>query len=306
MKITIIGAGAMGGLFGTYLHIAGHEVRFLVRQQSLMDYINGNGIRLIARDKEQTVFIPAVVKVSAQSASQLTIVCVKSMDTRSAAQSANITTRNDGWVLTLQNGMGNGDILADVCGGHRVIAGSTANGATVLEPGLIRHAGVGPTVLGRWETQGANDSKVDTVSELFNSAGLETRVVQDVRRILWEKLLINVGINAITALTGIMNGRIVDHDETRWISRTAVDEAALVAKAAGIELSDGAMDRVFQVALDTAQNRSSMGQDVDRRRQTEIGAINGFVVEMADRFGIAVPVNRTLFGLIRTLESTFS
>ncbi len=139
----------------------------------------------------------------------------------------------------------------------------------------------------------------------MTQAGIETTAINDVRPVIWDKLLVNVGINAITALTGIKNGQILDLELTRELSRTAVEEAARVALAQDIEIRKDAADHVFKVAAATAANRSSMGQDVDHRRPTEIRAINGFVVREAERLGIAVPINRTLTALVQTLESHY-
>ena len=122
------------------------------------------------------------------------------------------------------------------------------------------------------------------------------------RSVLWNKLLINVGINAITALTAIKNGQILDLDITRELSRNAVQEAMKVARELKIAVREDAVDHVYAVAQATAANRSSMGQDVDNQRQTEIGTINGFIVREARRLGIPAPVNETLTALIQTLE----
>jgi 2-dehydropantoate 2-reductase len=126
--------------------------------------------------------------------------------------------------------------------------------------------------------------------------------VADVRSVVWNKLLINIGINAITALTHIKNGQILDLDITRELSRNAVAEAINVARAENIEIQDDAVDRVFKVAEATALNRSSMGQDVDSGRQTEIAAINGFIVREAKRLGLEAPVNFALTALVETLQ----
>jgi len=120
--------------------------------------------------------------------------------------------------------------------------------------------------------------------------------------VVWNKLLINIGINAITALTNIKNGQILDLEITRELSRKAVAEAIRVAQAENIKVHDDVVDLVFKVAEATALNRSSMGQDVDNRRQTEIAAINGFVVREAKRLGLQAPVNFALTALVQTLE----
>ena len=140
------------------------------------------------------------------------------------------------------------------------------------------------------------------MAEFFNRAGIETESVADVRSVVWNKLLINIGINAITALTNIKNGQILDLEITRELSRNAVAEAMNVARVENIKVQDDALDHVFKVAAATALNRSSMGQDVDSRRQTEIAAINGFIVREAKRLGLEAPVNFALTALVQTLE----
>jgi 2-dehydropantoate 2-reductase len=120
--------------------------------------------------------------------------------------------------------------------------------------------------------------------------------------VVWNKLLINIGINAITALSGIKNGQILDLAITRELSRAAVEEAMTVARAKEIKIKEDAVDIVFKVAEATGINRSSMGQDVDNNRQTEIAAINGFIVREAKKLGIGAPVNFALTALVQTLE----
>ena len=122
---------------------------------------------------------------------------------------------------------------------------------------------------------------------------------------MWDKLLVNVGINAITALTGIRNGELLDLDVTRVLCGDAVREAMAVATAQGVTIREDAVDHVYEVARATAANRSSMGQDVDHGRPTEIEAINGVIVREAERMGLQAPVNRTLTALIQTMQAHY-
>jgi ketopantoate reductase len=142
-------------------------------------------------------------------------------------------------------------------------------------------------------------------SAFFSKAGIETEVAPDVRSIVWGKLLINVGINAITALTGIKNGELLDLEVTIALSRAAVEEAVRVAEAQNIDVRKDVVDHVLEVARATGKNRSSMGQDVDNKRLTEIKAINGVVVKEAERLGIPAPVNHTLTALVETLQAHY-
>ena len=175
----------------------------------------------------------------------------------------------------------------------------------MLGAGSIRHAGIGPTTIGAWAASGQGQQRLGKVADFFNSAAIETQAVADVRGVVWNKLLINIGINAITALSGIKNGQLLDLEITRELSRRAVEEAMAVARAQQIEIKADAVEVVYKVAEATAANRSSMGQDVDNKRQTEIAAINGFIVQEAKRLGIDAPINFALTSLIETLQSHY-
>lgn len=304
MNIAMIGAGAMGSLFGALLLESGHDVHLISRDEPHVAAINERGLAIERGNDIRIMAIPAHFNIDGVPLADLCIVFVKSPDTAAAAADAARLAGPAGVVLTLQNGLGNAEILADAAGEERIMAGTTAHGATQTGPGMIRHAGTGPTVIGMWS--GADPFPARRAAGALNGAGIETAVAEDIRTLIWKKLLINVGINAVTALTGIKNGGILDLEESRWLSRTAVREATAVAAAQGIDVPSDAVETVFQVAEATRENRSSMGQDADHRRRTEIDAINGAVVDMAERLEIPAPVNKTLTALIRTLQAHYA
>ncbi len=305
MKVAVVGAGAMGSLFGALLAEAGNEVWLNDVWPEHVQTINRNGLEIERAGRVRKVGVHAVTEGREIGKAELVIVFVKSNQTKAAAEIAGPLAGNRGMVLTLQNGMGNADIISEVVEPSLVLAGTTSHGATLLGPGSIRHAGVGPTTIGVWNRTEEGFERACRIADLFNEAGIECEAVQDVRIPVWNKLLINVGINAITALTGIRNGEILDLGTTKNLSRSAVEEAMNVAQARGINVREDMVDHVFAVARATALNRSSMGQDVDNRRRTEISAINGFIVREAEGLGLETPVNQTLTGLIETLESHY-
>ena len=302
MKVAVVGAGAMGSLFGAMLAEAENEVWLYDVWNEHVQAINRDGLRIEREGKTRTVRLSATTDPNQIGRAELTIVFVKSTQTRAAAKTAQQIAGSGGSVMTLQNGMGNADIIAEIIAPDRILAGTTSHGATMLGAGRIRHAGIGATTIGTWAATEQGRKRAGRFADFFNRAGIETEAVDDVRSVVWNKLLINIGINAITALGGIKNGQILDLDITRELSRAAVEEAMAVARAHKIGIKENTVDIVFKVAEATALNRSSMGQDVDNKRQTEIAAINGFIVREAKKLGIEVPVNFALTALIQTLE----
>ena len=303
MNIAMIGAGAMGSLFGGLLAEAGETVTLLDIRRDHVDAVNANGLIIQKTGGLRKVGIAATTDPDTIGAADLCFVFVKSTHTGAVAPTASRLAASKGLVITLQNGMGNADKLAEAMTSPRVIAGTTSHGATFVEPGVIRHAGEGETVIGPWAATEA--AHVQRVAATLDGAGIATRIAPDVRGVLWAKLFINVGINAITALTGIRNGQLMDLASTRQLCREAVSEAVAVARTRGIVIDENPLEKVFQVAAATATNRSSMGQDVDNGRLTEIDAINGFIVKMAEASGIPVPVNRTLTTFVETLQAHY-
>jgi 2-dehydropantoate 2-reductase len=302
MKIAVVGAGAMGSLFGALLAQSENEVWLYDVWVEHVETINKNGLEIEREGKSRTLNINATTDPAKIGEAGLVIIFVKSTQTAPAAETAAVLTGTDGTVMTLQNGMGNADILSGFINPDRVLAGTTSHGATMLGPGSIRHAGVGATTIGAWSETESGRERARQIASFFSRLGIETEAVDDVRSVLWNKLLINIGINAITALTAIKNGQILDLEITRNLSRKAVEEAMEIAGKMGVKVREDAVDHVLAVAKATAVNRSSMGQDVDNSRQTEIGTINGFIVRQAKRLGMQAPVNETLTALVETLQ----
>ncbi len=303
MRIAVIGAGAMGSLFGGLLTESGIEVWMLDVWEAHVTALRQHGLRIEREGVTRTVRPRATTDPGEIGPVDLAIIFVKSTQTAAAAKTAGRLIRTGGWLLTLQNGMGNADILGEYVDMKNVLAGTTSHGATMLGPGRIRHAGIGPTQIGPWA--GGDHAMAESVARKLSAAGIHTQVADDIHAVVWHKLFINVGINAITALTGIKNGQILDLAATRELSAKAVQEAVAVARAKKIAVEGDVVAQVLRVAEATAANRSSMGQDVDNRRPTEIKAINGAVVREALSLGLVTPINETLTALIQTLETHY-
>lgn len=301
MRIAVIGAGAMGSLFGAYLAEGGNEVHLVDVWQEHVEAINEKGLRIEESNGEKTVSVRALVDPRALRPQDLVIIFVKSYHTADAVKSAGNLFNKDTLVLTLQNGLGNAEVIAGIMEDVTVIAGTTSQGATVLGPGRIRHAGVGETVIGRYD--GKNDRRVEEIAAEFTRCRLETKVSDNIAGLVWGKLLVNVGINPLTAFCNIPNGKLVELEGARKLMKMLVSESEAVARARGIELPyHDAFKKVEEVARATGANRSSMLQDIDRGRNTEIDFINGAIVREGRKIGVPTPYNEVVTLLIKALE----
>jgi len=305
MKIVIVGPGAMGCLFAAFLSKSQQEVWLLDKNKERTEKINQAGIIIEGVSGNWQAKVKVTVDAEEIGQVGLIIIAVKSYDTKEAISQARALITDNTRVLTLQNGIGNIQIISEVVGNEKVIGGATNQGATLLDAGHIRHAGRGETVIGRID--GKIPVELRSIRELFNKAGLETRISRDIKGLLWSKLIINVGINALTAITGLNNGRLVEFEGTRRILREAVTEAIRIAKRKRIKLIyDDPLAKVEAVCEATGPNVSSMLQDVLRKKRTEIDFINGVIVRQAQELGIPVPANSMLVDLVKTIEASYN
>lgn len=301
MRVVIVGPGALGGVFGAALQQAGHDVVFLGRTSPHLRALREEGLRLRRRNGTAADFAvvasddPSVVKDA-----DLVIILVKSGDTSPAARAIAPFVRCRQVILTLQNGLGNAErIRAEVGTGPRVLVGVTSRAATRLEPGTVLHTGEGPTLIGY-----ASDNEAETAKALaamFSAAGISAAAVPDIGRWVWRKLAINAAINGLTALAGVPNGMITKDAALLDAAEIVAEEVAAVARAHGWEV--GGMRRaVAETAEATAANRSSMLQDLDAGRPTEVAAIHEAVLAAAAEAGVATPATAVLAALIRVRE----
>lgn len=303
MHVAVIGSGAMGSLFGGLLAEAGEQVTLFDVWEEHVNALNEDGLVMETPDGESRVVpVEATTRPATVDSPDLVLVFVKSVHTRRAlADAESLLGGTD--VLTLQNGLGNPETLAEFVDASQVIAGVTAHGSTMIEPGHIRHAGRGSTSIGRYFV--GNDDRVAEIAETFTRASIQTTVASDITDAIWEKVLVNIGINAATALARVRNGRLVTSDPGRRLLSRSVSEAAAVATAEGVAVRDDIVDHVIDIAERTGANRSSMRQDVEAGRDTEIEALNGEIVRRAEAHDLKTPVNRTLADLVRLTQAGY-
>lgn len=304
MKVAVLGAGSMGSLFGSFLAEAGEEVWLVDIWREHVEAINNNGLTVVSQGRERNIKLKAVTDPSLVGKADLVLVFVKSYSTEEALRTGLPTIGENTTVLTLQNGVGNAEKIAQFVGRNKVLVGSTSFGANVLGPGRICHAGSGDTYLG--ELDGSITERLRLVAEVFERAGLRPVVTDNVMGVLWTKLLANVAINALTALLKVRNGQLLEIEPAEILMEKAVLEALKIVEAKGIKLVvEDPIGYVKKVAYATANNISSMRQDVERLRRTEIDVINGTIVREGEALGVPTPYNESLMLLIKALEATY-
>lgn len=290
--IMIMGAGAIGCLFGGLIAKFGHKV-ILIGRDWQVKKIRDNGLHIYNSDD----FYVYPEAYTSPIESDLILMTVKAYDTEKSAKS--LLIKEDSVVLSIQNGINNEEIIARIIGLNHVIGGTTSHGALLLGPGVVRHTGYGKTVIG--EMDGRVTERVREVKKIFDDSKIDTIITSDIKKELWNKLIINVGINAISAITGLENGYIYKINNLSEISKKAVREAINIAKKVNINVDLDEED-VLMVAKQTERNRSSMLQDLDRGKKTEIDAINGEIVKIGRKYMLDCDVNETLYHLIKAKE----
>jgi 2-dehydropantoate 2-reductase len=304
MKIVIVGPGAIGCLFAAYLAKSKEEIWLLDKNSQRAAKINECGISIEGSSGVWQSKPKATANPKDIGQADLILICVKSFNTKAAIEQISPLLDQETKILTLQNGIGNVEIISELAGEERVIAGVTNEGATLIDIGKIRHAGRGETIIGAID--GKTPVAMRVIREVFNKVGFECKMSRDIKSLLWSKLIINVGINALSAITRLPNGKLIEYEGTKRILRDAVTEAAKIAKRKRIKLIfDDPLAKVEAVCEGTQGNFSSMLQDVLRKKRTEVDFINGVIVRLACELGIDVPTNRFLLDLVKTIESSY-
>ncbi|SVA56910.1 uncharacterized protein METZ01_LOCUS109764 [marine metagenome] len=299
MRVAIIGTGALGCLLGARL--ATHaEVCVLGSWPHGVDAINKRGIRVEANGVVETVQVSAGVDPQQFASATVAVLAVKSWQSERAARLAAGVLAPDGLAVTLQNGLGNLEKLAKCVGAERAVAGVTTQGAALLAPGYVRYGGGGETCFALCASTRA---RLQKLAALFEAAGFPARLTVELEGLLWGKLAISAGINALTALLSIPNGELLSRPDASEIMLAAARETEAVATALGVEMPFDASEEVSKVAASTGSNFSSMMQDMLRGAPTEIDAINCAIAREAVRHGVTTPVNDMLCKLVRAARS---
>ncbi len=306
MKIVVIGPGALGCLLAAALSCrSDHQVWLLDHDEDRAATI---GSHVILEEAGKNLSCP--VKVTCNTAeidtAELILFCVKSKDVQRALNKTVSLFSASSLLIAFQNGIGHLQAMEKVAAYGAVALGVTSHGATLVGPGHVKHAGQGPTCIGFIGAYTARDADMlKEAGSLLTKAGIDTEPVSNIIDYVWNKLLVNVGINAFTGIYDCPNGQLLENETITNRMKKAVEEAFLVAKSKGIKLNPDPLQTVFSVCQATSKNISSMLQDIRKNRPTEIDAINGAIVEEAKVLGIPVPENERLVREIKEIEKKY-
>ena len=295
-RILILGTGALATLFAARLSAQGHNVTMLGTWQAGLDALERDGARLADSHGRELAYRVRVLRDPQRvTGIRFAFVLVKAWQTERAAQQLAECFADDGLAVTLQNGLGNDEILAKYLGRERVSLGVTTTGATLLGPGLVRPGGEGVVSLEAHPRLGEMESAL-------RGARFNVEVVADAKSLVWGKLVVNAAINPLTALLRIPNGELLTRPAARMVMSALAEETAAVASAQRVKLPfANPIEAAETVARKTAANHSSMFQDVRRGAPTEIDAICGAVTRAGERHGVATPVNRVCWQLVQAM-----
>lgn len=305
MKIVMLGAGALGSTIGGTLAMAKNEVYFVDMWKEHVDKINAQGLHMTDESNDWYVKVDARTNGEGIDETDLVIVLVKSFATKSAVEQlkkTNVIGENT-VVMSLQNGLGNEETIASVVGEENVISGKTYVGGRLIEAGYIS-AGV----KGKWtyigELNGAKTERIQKVCDVFNEAGLLCEVSDNIKGLIWDKLLINVAAGALCGITRLPYGPLYEEEYIKEVAVDAIQEAINVAKAAGVKLKSEDPEYPWYAASEglPATFKTSILQSLELKRPTEIDFINGSVCEWGKKYNIPTPVNKTLVACVKGIE----
>jgi 2-dehydropantoate 2-reductase len=302
MKIAVVGSGAMGSIFGAGFAEAGHDTVLVDVAKPLVDKVRADGVTIVGKDgAERNVRVEATTDAASVGPCDLVVFFVKCYHTASAAETARPLVGENTVVASLQNGWGNGDVLAAAYDPSHVAVGVTYNSGTVLELGKVAHPGVGPTHVGAF-ADGTETAK--PLEDALSSAGFEVHTSTHIRTDIWKKLILNAATLPTAAIPGMNAAALTAHTEMHDLVSEVGREAVAVARAKGYDIDEQErVDYIHSLLEKAGPTRGSMLQDFEAGRQTEIDVINGAVVRVGEETGTPTSLNRALVALVKGWEA---
>jgi 2-dehydropantoate 2-reductase len=302
MRIYMIGAGAMGGVYGGLLARAGFDVTLIDPREDHIGKIRNEGMAIEGVRGAHVVRLKAQCDHTGLPPADLAVIFTDANATRDAAKAARQLLKPNGFALTLQNGIGNVEALVEELGKERVMAGVSMNSAANPAAGLSAYTNVGMTSIG--ELDGRDTARVQQVAEMLNKAEIPTEIIPDPMNSIWGKFVLNCGINALTAITGLRSGEIYRTPEVSALQDRVIDEIMAVVERKNLKLPEQDPRNKIKEHCRIRYNKPSMMQHIEQGRRTEIDALNGALVREARALGIATPYNEAVVAIVKGLEKS--
>ncbi len=306
--VVVLGAGAMGSLFGGLVAEGGLDVTLVDPWREHIDAIHKNGLKMVGHGGDRHISIGATTDPATIKSADIVFVQCKANFNAAAAESVRhlFTAESNTIAISFQNGLGNEEELAEYFGEDRVLGGLTAQGANIESPGVVRNHATLPSYIG--EMTGGISDRTRDIAEMLSTAGLPTAPSENIRLDIWRKLMANIAISAVSGITGLNIGEIFNKHYADEVSYAALDEAIIVAKAVGVDLNPSEAREILEKIAGphgTPDNKSSLRIDIENERPSEIDYINGAVVRLARQHEIPVPVNETLVTLVHGIQNRY-
>lgn len=304
MKIVVIGAGAMGSLFGGLLSESGNDVTLVDVSKAHIDAINRDGLLLTTSSGSRYIKVAAKYAQNVNETPDLVIIFTKTVYSADAMESAKRFIGDNTYVMTLQNGLGNVELIEKYIPKERIIVGMTNFPSDLVGPGRVSSMGKGIVVA--MSANGEDHPFLRTVEKEFNKSGLNCEISADVFVHIWEKVAFNAALNTLTSVTRLRIGDMSSTKEGHSLAFEIAAEVISVANKCGINAKLEAVNKNLEMAFaEHGDHMPSMMQDMLAKRQTEINFINGAVVKQAESVGIDVPVTRVMYSLIKLIQQRY-
>lgn len=304
MKTLVLGAGAMGCLYGGLLKEKGNDVILVDVSKAQVDEINTNGLQLETAEGKRSINIEAKFAHEVTEQPELLILFTKTIHSKSALSSLKEVIGPETMVLSLQNGLGNDEVIKEFVQTDRIIIGTTNFPSDLIKPGSVRSLGNGTTKI--MSSNGQVTEKLKQVETILNDAGFNCIITEDVFVSIWEKVAFNSACNALTAASRLKLGDVGKTEEGKELARSIAKEVISVANAKNIKANaDHVIELIEKDFVEHADHMPSMMQDVLGNRITEIDFINGAVVKEAEKLGMSVPVTKVLFKLVSMIQKNY-
>ncbi len=301
MNIAVLGAGAMGSIYGGHLSLH-NEVAMIDKKQELVEKINADGLKILENDEDTMYYPKAMLDSKDLGEVDLVILFVKSLFSKVALEENRHIIGEHTYLMTLQNGAGHEDILSEFAPKERIIIGTTEDNGAVLDNAYVRRGGKGKTNIGMLVPD--TDKMLQRVKESFDSCGFDTHIYDNIQQLIWDKLFTNVSLSAITGVLQVPIGFIAA-DEYAWsMTVTLIKEALAVAKAMGLAFNEQeVIEKVRAISINSPEGKTSIYADLKAGRRTEVNTISGAVVRAAEKTGVDVPTHRMVVNMVHAMEN---